>query len=450
MTEKDIIDFVDTFVFANTYEEVASAYETFRKNSVLEKINYEQFISRLEGKRKNWKENSEKQLKDYVLELLSNMKKILIKGYPENDVNVRQKLINIMGEKVSQAVQINDQDGKMISEPGIKYFGLHLIIDMLFVYCDDFYSIMALAMLYDLMCDWNKTAVEEFRRYYGTEGEEEIIVYTYRDVELISGARGIVPEQWLKYIEGKLNKQYVIDFYKKLLSNNSIEQNNFDEHTMKTARLKLLNKKSSKWLHKKATEKKEELVRQDKYRGGIRRIICWTIYIIIIAVLIGFCIVMGIKTAETNRDIEELKQINEAIQKQKDELLQKNEELQEDNSDLQEKLDDLKKQEENVFSGLAEDEQKSSNSAGDFIMGSGETERQEEDAGNDYSVGDIYVITQDNQRVRISKSTENERNVIGVLARGDSVEVAEIMDRDGWLGILFNNQKAYIKLEINE
>lgn len=400
MTESGVAGFVEAFIQEDA-NGIVETYERLKKEADFQKEYYDSFIDGIRENQRRWKGQPERDLKEHTFKLLSEMQ-IVLKEDTLAKVEIRQKLIDTMGEHVRQAIRVYENGEDESGDRKRKYFAMHLILDMLCVYCDEVYQIQAPAIFYDLMCRWNQKEEEKFQDFYGAEGEEEILRYTGENLKIISKGKEADLEKWLKRVCDKVQKPYVENFCGLL------------------------------W--QETSKKQKKTLKERKARR--RRNICLIAAtgIVLAALIIGiFYCVFRMKTEEQDRRI--------------DQLILENQQLQEQCEKLQVELDQLKNDKTGSTRSSAEDTLKrdSQEQAGEPLV-TPDKDADTDQEGIGYAVGDTYTV-RELRYVRTSKSTENNANRIGEVYEGETVEVTEKIDADGWLGILYEGQNAYIKVQ---
>lgn len=240
----------------NVYEkeglaEFAKVYDSFRKEAILDYGLYIKCEELLKNKAEELdkKGQSKKNLDEIKLGICStftHMRQSL-----EKDLKVlqkRQNLIDVIGARISKAYET--LNGRVELEEGLVCFlHMHIIIDMCFA-CFQYegYGYISRlhlpAMFYDLLRKWNKDQDEKakktdedetnrqylqraknFIEFYGDKAENDILNYTYQNVEIYCRKRSQETILWLKEEKKSASKRYMIDFVDKLIGINDIKEN---------------------------------------------------------------------------------------------------------------------------------------------------------------------------------------------------------------------------------
>lgn len=219
LENKSVEKFVNVFVNENIYE-IATEYEEFKKDAVLNFKYYEDCATRITEEFFEQISNDKMKLGVYttIMDFVQSNNEDL------RDVEVRQHFIDNIGLRISRAYEIlmDTQEGKLES---VRFLLMHMILDMCFASVDekeDGVSRLRLpAMFYDLMHKWNTNKelpkdFKDFRNFYGEAAEQDILNRTWENVKLYCEAKHDDPKEWSKR-QFEQEKEYVQRFGKKLM-----------------------------------------------------------------------------------------------------------------------------------------------------------------------------------------------------------------------------------------
>lgn len=417
MAKSNAEAFVQVLLEQKDLSEIVKQYDDLRASAVINSDEYDEVITLLCEKKQGWWGNQEE--KYYIHETMSEVSTLLNEDVQNGEV--LQRLIDFVGEKCECWIQVAENE-KWRNNSKIRYFLLHLVIDLVFSYREESQWIKLSAMLYDLMRQWNQE--NNFAEFYGDSAEEAIVSYSYENIVDASMRIGKVePKQLIDDASKNFKRDYIVQFCN-LLSD--MDKKKTERHNGPQASAKAPSREKEKFLNWKT----------------ILLVSAVSIAVLFLGVKI-YSLLMSGNLQEKEQQIQELKEEIETNQ-------EKYEKLQEEYDKLEKSYGELKTAADNTATGPVREEidisssNNGSQKGGDITeSSSGNTVSGNTESGN-LKVGDTY-IADTTRNVRSSKTIFGD-NILGEIQAGEGARVVEEMDENGWFGISFEDQIGYIKL----
>lgn len=424
--------FCDSFI-KRTWNVVANEYSRFAQTAIRDKNLYIEVVKILYSRQKEFSRETWKMLTFEALE-----KMVEVCSYERTETREgRQELINTIMPLLEDAhIKISAYPEKdMVS--GVKYMVLHIIIDVICAYSDKISMIRLSAMVYDMVHRMNQED-REFEYFYGTDAENDIIDYTFKNILILKG--NLSADKWIEGIYSQFTMEFARKFCK-LLHEKAIQE-------------KEVNRKAEDF--ENTNNKKRDLITyKEKDRNKTR--FAWVqravtgCAIVGIVVLAFFTVKIWNESVEkTASQNEEIAALNEVIEGLKIENNKEIESLKTENNEMKDRIHELEELAQNYGHDSLEPTKTTEENlteptkiAGENLSTS-ESEEQGSEA-NTYTVGSICVL-QNARHIRREKNTDTQENILKTVPNGEPFEILEEMDENRWAKVKYEDVEGYMKI----
>ena len=208
-------------IFCETFIEkdirlIIDKYDAFRQKAILEEGLYLDLKEELEGFYNHYKARDE--WKNQVYQKFAELVTVC-EGYKKRGIELERS--RELNEKLINTFIIDPIDEilgnlEWQSDIKIKYGMIHLLLDVIYSYCDPVRKMHFSAVVCDKIADMGEQN-PEIKRFYGKEAEENIVAYALDTIEFICKKEKRDVKDYIQQISNTLTQRFSKEFCGKLL-----------------------------------------------------------------------------------------------------------------------------------------------------------------------------------------------------------------------------------------
>ncbi len=312
---------------------IISEYDTFRQKAILKEGLYLELKEGLgeyynhNKAREEWKN----QVYQKFAELVTVCERYKRKGIElERSRELNETLINaFIVDPIDEILK--NSEWKL--DVKIKYAMIHLLLDVIYSYCDPFRKIHFSAVVCDKIVNMGKMS-PEIKDFYGKEAEEDIVAYVLCTIEFICKKEKRDVKGYIQEISNKLTQRFSKEFCGKLLE--LYREQELEWNCKKSQGVKVVNLAEESYGQTKSyeqrktsekeekTEEKEQKEQKEQKEDRIKYLVIALCAIITAVILLTAGIWIGKSKNTGTKDIAELQtrieQLEESEQKQSEQI----------------------------------------------------------------------------------------------------------------------------------